>query len=82
MELVKVREERLKKNEERIKSIKNIYEHYGKKAEPKVEEPKKYEKRYRSEKKMPETDNEDRRGQKKRIEGLKKAKQEHSDVEF
>ena len=31
---------------------------------------------------MPETDNEDRRGQKKRIEGFKKTRQDHSDVEF
>ena len=43
---------------------------------------KKHERHYKSEKKLPETDNEDRRGQKKRIEGLKKARQEHSDVEF
>ena len=67
MELVKVRQERLKKNEERIKSIKNIYEHYGKKVEPRIEEPKKHERHYKSEKKLPETDNEDKRGQKKRI---------------
>ena len=31
---------------------------------------------------MPETDNEDKRGIKKRIEGIKKARQDHSDVEF
>ena len=39
-----MREERLKKNEERIKSIKSIYETYNKKLE---------EKNYRSERKMP-----------------------------
>jgi hypothetical protein len=50
MELLKVREERLKKNDERIKSIKNIYESYGKKDD-------RPEKHYMSERKMPETDN-------------------------
>lgn len=44
MEVLKMREERLKKNEERIKSIKSIYETYNKKLE---------EKHYRSERKMP-----------------------------
>ena len=32
MELIKMREDRLKKNEDRIKSIKSIYETYGKKS--------------------------------------------------
>lgn len=62
MEILKMREDRLKKNEERIKSIKSIYETYNKKLE---------EKHYRSERKMPETDNEDRRGLKKRSESIK-----------
>lgn len=63
MELLKMREERLKKNEERIKSIKGIYETYAKKVE---------EKQYRSERKMPETDIEDRKGTlKKRSESIK-----------
>jgi len=53
-----MREERLKKNEERIKSIKSIYESYGKKGE---------DKQYRSERKIPETDSEDRRGLKKKM---------------
>lgn len=56
-----MREERLKKNEERIKSIKSIYETYSRKAE---------EKHYRSERKLPETDSEDRRGR-KRVESIK-----------
>jgi hypothetical protein len=50
MELLKMREERLKKNEERISSIKHIYESYAhgkKKAEVK------HDRHYRSEKKMP-----------------------------
>jgi len=58
MEVLKMREERLKKNEERIKSIKSIYESYGKKGE---------DKQYRSERKIPETDSEDRRGLKKKM---------------
>lgn len=73
---MKMREDRLKKNEEKIKSIKNIYEHYGKKSELKTE------RHYRSEKKLPETDNEDKRGQRKRIHSIKRARNESSDVEF
>lgn len=42
-----MREERLKKNEERIKSIKGIYETYSRKLD---------EKHYRSERKFAETD--------------------------
>jgi 3-dehydroquinate dehydratase len=37
MEILKVREDRLKKNEEKIKSIKNIYDHFGKKSEIRTE---------------------------------------------
>jgi hypothetical protein len=61
METLKMREERLRKNEERIKSIKSIYETYSRKAE---------EKHYRSERKLPETDSEDKRGR-KRVESIK-----------
>jgi hypothetical protein len=65
MELMKVREDRLKKNSEKMKNIKSIYETYQKKVEAKPE------RQYRSEKKLPETDNEDKRGRKRRSESIK-----------
>ena len=68
MELLKVREDRLKKNEERIKSIKSIYEKFGKANE----------RHYHSERKPPETDTEDRRP----LRSIKEPKQLGSDSEF
>ncbi len=62
---MKVREDRLKKNSEKMKNIKSIYETYQKKVEAKPE------RQYRSEKKLPETDNEDKRGRKRRSESIK-----------
>lgn len=48
-----------------MKNIKSIYETYQKKVEAKPE------RQYRSEKKLPETDNEDKRGRKRRSESIK-----------
>ncbi len=60
-----------------MKNIKSIYETYQKKVEAKPE------RQYRSEKKLPETDNEDKRGRKRRSESIKLIKnQSPSDIEF
>lgn len=37
MELLKMRQDRLKKNDEKIKTIKSIYESYGKKMDDRPE---------------------------------------------
>lgn len=75
MELIKVREDRLKKNEERIKSIKNIYEKYNRGAE-------RQERNYHSERKGVETDTEERRRPHRKNQPYQQEAADNTDVEF